>query len=194
MRTSILLLLFSILYTFALAKSNSAFAPFFAPFFDSDTPAVIQSNETIAHELLKRQTPSNACPSTYKSCSGLGAPGLCCPGNTNCSPDMAGHVACCPSGAACTGTIGAVNTGGTTPTSSGLAGVVTSTTTTSAGNGLVLATIAEGHGDTVVLLLKAGAETDKRDSDGKLAIDLAPDPKIRSFIIQSAEREGIELS
>ncbi|KAL2354124.1 hypothetical protein BJ546DRAFT_96044 [Cryomyces antarcticus] len=139
MRTPILLLLFSILYTFALARLNSASSPFFAPFFDSDAPAVIQSNETIAHELLKRQTPSNACPSTYKSCSGLGAPGLCCPSNTNCSPDMAGHVACCPSGAACTGTIGAVNTGGTTSTSSGLAGVVTSTTTTSAGNGLVLA-------------------------------------------------------
>jgi len=54
--------------------------------------------------------------------------------------------------------------------------------------------ISEGHGDTAILLLKAGAETDKRDVDGHLAIDLAPDAKIRKFILQSAEREGIDLS
>ena len=39
--------------------------------------------------------------------------------------------------------------------------------------------ISEGHGDTAVVLLKAGAETDKRDVDGNLAIDLAPDRKVR---------------
>ena len=38
--------------------------------------------------------------------------------------------------------------------------------------------ISEGHGDTAVVLLKAGAETDKRDVDGNLAIDLAPDKKV----------------
>lgn len=38
--------------------------------------------------------------------------------------------------------------------------------------------ISEGHGDTALLLLKAGAETDKRDVDGMLAIDLAPDAKV----------------
>lgn len=65
-------------------------------------------------------------------------------------------------------------------------------------------------GDTAVALLKAGAETDKKDVDGFLAIDLAPDsqvhllirveikfsankPKVRKFILQSAEREGLEL-
>ncbi|KAI9804263.1 MAG: hypothetical protein M1833_007070 [Piccolia ochrophora] len=53
--------------------------------------------------------------------------------------------------------------------------------------------ISEGHGDTALLLLRAGAETDKRDTDGHLALDLAPDIKIRTFISQSAEREGIEL-
>ncbi|KAI9864921.1 MAG: hypothetical protein M1813_002692 [Trichoglossum hirsutum] len=53
--------------------------------------------------------------------------------------------------------------------------------------------ISEGHGDTALLLLKAGAETDIRDREGQLAIDLAPDSKIRKFILQSAEREGIEL-
>ncbi|KAL8756001.1 MAG: hypothetical protein Q9199_003235 [Rusavskia elegans] len=54
--------------------------------------------------------------------------------------------------------------------------------------------ISEGHGDTAVVLLKAGAEVDKLDVDGKLAIDLAPDTKIKKFILQSAEREGIDLS
>ncbi|KAL8672903.1 MAG: hypothetical protein Q9168_002657 [Polycauliona sp. 1 TL-2023] len=50
-----------------------------------------------------------------------------------------------------------------------------------------------GHGDTALILLKAGAEVDKLDADGKLAIDLAPDTKIKKFILQSAEREGIDL-
>ncbi|KAK5010527.1 hypothetical protein LTR28_009328 [Elasticomyces elasticus] len=54
--------------------------------------------------------------------------------------------------------------------------------------------VAEGHGDTAVLLLKAGAETDKRDQSGALAIDLAPDAKIRSFIERAAEEEGISLA
>ncbi|KAI9840700.1 MAG: hypothetical protein M1837_001376 [Sclerophora amabilis] len=54
--------------------------------------------------------------------------------------------------------------------------------------------ISEGHGDTALLLLKAGAETDKRDMDDHLAIDLAPDTKIRAFILQSAAQEGIDLS
>lgn len=39
--------------------------------------------------------------------------------------------------------------------------------------------ISEGHGDTALVLLKAGAETDKLDVDGHLAIDLAPDIKVR---------------
>ena len=59
-------------------------------------------------------------------------------------------------------------------------------------------------------LLKAGAETDKKDVDGHLAIDLAPDSKvshqyqictflplmagkIRKYITKSAEREGIDI-
>ncbi|KAL8919662.1 MAG: hypothetical protein Q9172_004884 [Xanthocarpia lactea] len=58
--------------------------------------------------------------------------------------------------------------------------------------------ISEGHGDTALVLLRAGAEVDKIDADGHLAIDLAPDAKvfrsIKKFILQSAEREGIDLS
>ena len=36
----------------------------------------------------------------------------------------------------------------------------------------------EGHGDAAMELLKAGAEVDKKDIDGHLAIDLAPDTKV----------------
>ncbi|KAI7550990.1 hypothetical protein KC317_g14114, partial [Hortaea werneckii] len=54
--------------------------------------------------------------------------------------------------------------------------------------------IAEGHGDAAVVLLKAGAETDKRDGSGMLAIDLAPDAKVRDYIERAAQEEGIELS
>lgn len=53
--------------------------------------------------------------------------------------------------------------------------------------------IAEGHGDTALELLKAGAETDRKDGNGALAINLAPDAKIRSYILRAAEEEGIDL-
>ena len=53
--------------------------------------------------------------------------------------------------------------------------------------------IAEGHGDTALVLLKAGADTDKKDGNGALAIDLAPDAKIKSYILRAAEEEGIEM-
>ena len=74
--------------------------------------------------------------------------------------------------------------------------------------------ISEGHGDTALVLLRAGAESDKKDIDGHLALDLAPDKKaslertclksypfltsslcaqVYSFISQACEREGIEL-
>jgi 26S proteasome non-ATPase regulatory subunit 10 len=54
--------------------------------------------------------------------------------------------------------------------------------------------IAEGHGDTALVLLKAGADIEKRDTDGRLPIELAPDTKVRHFILQSAELEGIDLT
>lgn len=39
--------------------------------------------------------------------------------------------------------------------------------------------ISEGHGPAAILLLKSGADPLKRDSDGKLAIELVPDDKVR---------------
>ncbi|KAL8859427.1 MAG: hypothetical protein Q9178_004105 [Gyalolechia marmorata] len=41
--------------------------------------------------------------------------------------------------------------------------------------------ISEGHGDAALILLRAGAEVDKMDADGNLAIDLAPDAKVSTF-------------
>ena len=54
--------------------------------------------------------------------------------------------------------------------------------------------IAEGHGDTALVLLKAGAETEKKDGNGALAINLAPDAKIKTYILRSAEEDGIEIA
>ena len=54
-------------------------------------------------------------------------------------------------------------------------------------------TISEGHGDAAVFLLKEGAQWDKKDKEDKLAIELAPDGKVRSYILQTAEREGIDV-
>ncbi|GAB1205481.1 hypothetical protein APSETT445_004157 [Aspergillus pseudonomiae] len=77
--------------------------------------------------------------------------------------------------------------------------------------------ISEGHGEAAITLLKAGAETDKKDANGTLAIDMAPDTsvsipfspakhpldtfsgyitnlvKVRTYIRQTAEMEGIEI-
>lgn len=48
--------------------------------------------------------------------------------------------------------------------------------------------ISEGHGDAALELLKAGAETDKRDVDGHLAIDLAPDSKVSKIFFLKKKR------
>lgn len=53
--------------------------------------------------------------------------------------------------------------------------------------------VAEGHGDTAVLLLKEGADTALKTGEGMGALDLAPDAEVRKFILQGAEREGVEL-
>jgi 26S proteasome non-ATPase regulatory subunit 10 len=53
--------------------------------------------------------------------------------------------------------------------------------------------MSEGHGDAAMLLLTMGAEFDKKDNDGHVPLDLAPDAKTKKFILQAAEREGMEL-
>ncbi|AEO54392.1 hypothetical protein MYCTH_2296924 [Thermothelomyces thermophilus ATCC 42464] len=46
--------------------------------------------------------------------------------------------------------------------------------TDSAGQTPLHHAVAEGHGDAAIALLKAGAETDKKDVDGYLPLDTAP--------------------
>jgi len=41
------------------------------------------------------------------------------------------------------------------------------------------AAISEGHGDAALLLLQNGADTNKKDMDGHVAIELVPDAKVR---------------
>lgn len=53
--------------------------------------------------------------------------------------------------------------------------------------------MSEGHGDAALLLLTRGADFSKKDKDDHVPLDLAPDAKTRKFIVQAAEREGIEL-
>ncbi|KAK2729949.1 ankyrin repeat-containing protein [Colletotrichum kahawae] len=53
--------------------------------------------------------------------------------------------------------------------------------------------VAEGHGDAAVALLKAGADCSKKNHDGCLALDLAPDIEVRRYIERAAEGEGIDL-
>ncbi len=57
-----------------------------------------------------------------------------------------------------------------------------------------LKAISEGHGDTALSLLKAGAETDKRDVDGQLAIDLAPDMKVCNRCTGSSSQDKSLIS
>ncbi|KAL2207409.1 ankyrin [Sarocladium strictum] len=54
--------------------------------------------------------------------------------------------------------------------------------------------VAEGHGDAAVALLKEGADASIKNSAEELPLDLAPDKEVRNYILQGAEREGIELS
>ncbi|KFA47672.1 hypothetical protein S40293_07695 [Stachybotrys chartarum IBT 40293] len=48
-------------------------------------------------------------------------------------------------------------------------------------------------GDTAVALLKEGADHTLKNSEDILPLDLAPDKEVRRYIIQGAEREGVEL-
>ncbi|KAF2428859.1 putative proteasome regulatory particle subunit [Tothia fuscella] len=54
--------------------------------------------------------------------------------------------------------------------------------------------ISEGHGDAALFLLKEGINWRKEDREGNVALKLCPDEKIKTFILTSAEREGIELT
>jgi 26S proteasome non-ATPase regulatory subunit 10 len=42
--------------------------------------------------------------------------------------------------------------------------------------------ISEGHGDAAVFLLKQGAESNKKNTEGELAINMAPDAKVSNSL------------
>lgn len=54
--------------------------------------------------------------------------------------------------------------------------------------------IAEGHGEAAIELLKAGADSDKKDNSGALPILLAPDQRVKDYVLRKAEEEGITLA
>ena len=53
--------------------------------------------------------------------------------------------------------------------------------------------VSEGHGDVAVELLRQGAEPGKKDGEGRVALECSPDAKVRRYVMEAAEREGIEL-
>lgn len=53
--------------------------------------------------------------------------------------------------------------------------------------------VAEGHGETALVLLRAGADYQAKDGTDAMAIDLAPDAKVRDYILRAAEEEGLNL-
>lgn len=114
-------------YVFALqdTQSPNEALPFSAPSPRSLRPVFI--------DLLKRQS---TCASGYTSCASLSASDACCPSNTNCARDAAGHVACCPKNYVCTGVIYGTSSGSlSTATGTGttvIGGVVTITSTAGA--------------------------------------------------------------
>jgi hypothetical protein len=109
-----------------------------------DTSTQKSQQQAQPHLNLFRRQNDDTCPSSYNNCANIGAPGLCCAPSARCSADAAGHVACCPRGAACTGTIGAINTGTATGTSTGT-GSATSTASGTSNSGLfVTASTSQG--------------------------------------------------
>ncbi|CAD0043804.1 unnamed protein product [Aureobasidium pullulans] len=99
--------LVTVLLVFVSLTNASLFSPFLSVLDWSQQTA---SNETL-HQVAKRAVDPTSCPTGYKNCANIGAPGLCCANSAICAPDQAGHVACCPSGAACTGSISSIITG-----------------------------------------------------------------------------------
>ncbi|KAK6007931.1 hypothetical protein QM012_004745 [Aureobasidium pullulans] len=135
-----------LLLSIPLARA-SLFSPFLSVLEWSQQTS---SNETF-HELPKRALNPTSCPTGYKNCANLGAPGLCCANSAICAPDQAGHVACCPSGAVCTGAISSIITAGVIASGGSVASTTaaasqpltasasSSRTTAPSGGGLILA-------------------------------------------------------
>lgn len=133
-----------------LLLTSLAEASLFSPFLSVLEWSQTDSNETF-HELPKRALDPTSCPTNYKNCAAIGAPGLCCANSAICAPDQAGHVACCPSGAVCTGAISSIITSGVIASGGSVASTTaaasqpltasasSSRTTATSGGGLIVA-------------------------------------------------------
>ncbi|KAG9627506.1 hypothetical protein KCU64_g18267, partial [Aureobasidium melanogenum] len=134
-----------------LLLTSLASASLFSPFLSVlEWSQQTSSNETF-HDLPKRALDPTSCPTGYKNCANLGAPGLCCANSAICAPDQAGHVACCPSGAVCTGAISSIITAGVIASGGSVASTTaaasqpltasasSSQTASTSGGGLILA-------------------------------------------------------
>ncbi|KIX04907.1 uncharacterized protein Z518_05778 [Rhinocladiella mackenziei CBS 650.93] len=137
MSTIALLLLVAFLHTAQAVNDN--YSPYSDPLFGLSNDAI----------LVKRQN----CDSGYNPCSNVGADTVCCPSDTNCALDEAGHVACCPFNAVCTGTIDGSITGTSSTTSSQgpvLGGTTTSSTTATSFPGFTSETTGVAGGGSTV--------------------------------------------
>lgn len=129
--------LWPIAYLLTLTTASQAHPAFSAA--HDQTP-----NPFLLHRLLKRQS----CPSSYTTCTALGAANQCCPPNTSCARDQNGNVACCPNGRTCTGVISGPAPTASQRTTSGTSGfVLGQTTATPTTNAPVTApaTLAPGY-------------------------------------------------
>ena len=109
-----------------------------------NTPTQKHDQQMLPHHNLFRRQNEDTCPSSYNNCANIGAPGLCCAPSARCSADAAGHVACCPRGAACTGTIGAIQTGTSTSTGTGTGSAASTASETGDSGLLVTASTSQG--------------------------------------------------
>jgi hypothetical protein len=94
-----------------------------------------ESPSFAAHDFLKKRQSGTNCPSSFNSCSSIGAANLCCISGTTCTADFAGRGACCPVGAVCTGTVLGVVTAGTLNGNGILVTATTTATGTASNNG-----------------------------------------------------------
>ncbi|KER00298.1 hypothetical protein AUEXF2481DRAFT_24639 [Aureobasidium subglaciale EXF-2481] len=188
------LLLFSILELLTCFASATLFSPLLSVL---DWSQQVPSNQTF-HDLPKRAIDPTSCPTGYKNCANLGAPGLCCANSAVCAPDQAGHVACCPSGAACTGAISSIITSGVIASGGSLRSTATAsppltvsassaTSIATSGGGLI---IASGHGTTssaITTTASSAATATTTTGDGFILVGSSTAATIGSSAVRNAQ-------
>ncbi|KAI5248660.1 hypothetical protein E4T43_01284 [Aureobasidium subglaciale] len=189
------LVLFSVLGLLTCFASATLFSPLLSVLdWSQQTP----SNQTF-HDLPKRAIDPTSCPTGYKNCANLGAPGLCCANSAVCAPDQAGHVACCPSGAACTGAISSIITSGFIASGGSLRSTATTSPplTVSASSAISIATsgggliIASGLGTTLSATTASSATTTATTGDGFILVGSSTAATLGSSAVRNAQQPYI---